>query len=268
MPDRATTADLEILGPDTLRAFYCGDVRVRDRQHADVKWRASGDPDKANVRVLTGYPAVFNQATVLYEGKYTIIRETIAEGFFDDVLGDDCHLNFGHDPVSAMCRNSPHMPPANQGGPGSMDLSTDSHGLRVHAQVPMDDIDAQRIAPKMDRGVIDQMSFAFSVAQEDCLITEDDGGRTIYDYTLRKAKRLCDITVCALGAYSQTEAALRSAFALNGRSLEGRSDTAVRFESKEGRREESRSIEGSLTKQRAVLEVEAALATVKFQPRQ
>ncbi len=227
-------ADIGLLSPDTIRAFYFGDRRVRDRNHAEIKWHASGDPTKADVRILTGYPAVFNQAAVLYESKNFVMRETIAEGFFDGVLSDDCHLNYSHESPSAMCRNG-------LDGPGGMQLSVDSHGLRVYAQVPMDDLDAQRLAPKMDRGVVDQMSFMFTVAKEDCLQTEDDLGRTVYDYTLRECGQLYDVCVCPLGAYSQTEAMLRSVFA-NGRSPEGRLDNAARSE--EGQPEEVRSEEG------------------------
>jgi len=246
-----------VLSPDVIRAFYYGDRRVRDRQHAEVKWRASGDPQKANVRILTGYPAVFNQPTILYESKDFVIRETIAPGFFDDVLEDDCHLNINHESSSAMCRNGID-------GPGGMRLTVDAHGLRVFAQVPMDDLDAQRLAPKMDRGVIDQMSFAFSVEREDLLITEDEQGREVYDYTLIKCRRLYDVAVCPLGAYSQTEAMLRSVFALGGRSQEGR-DLPVRS-IEEGPALEDRSPEGPPVKRRAVLATQAALLVAQFTP--
>lgn len=251
--------DLDTLGVETLRAFYCGDVRLRDRLQAEIKWRESGNPDTPDVWTLTGYPSVTNTWTTLYESKRFVIREQIRGGAFADVLGDDCHLNYSHQSPSAMCRN-------NLTGPGGMELSEDGHGLRVHALVPKDDIDAQRLAPKMKRGVVDQMSFAFSVGDEECRSYVDDDGRDVYDYTITKVARLYDVTVCPLGAYSGTEAMLRSA--LGGRFLEGRSDTPVRSTPQEGQAEEGRSIEGSLAKERAVLETEAALALRKFKPRQ
>ena len=209
--------DIDALGPETLRAFYFGERRIRDRNHAEVKWRASGDPEMPDVRVLTGYPAVTGQATVLYENADMVLRETIAPGAFANVLQDDCHLNYSHESPSAMCRNGIT-------GPGGMELTEDSHGLRIHALVPMDDLDAQRLAPKMDRGVVDQMSFAFTVGQEDCLTTEDEDGRAVYDYTINSIAHLYDVCVCPLGAYSQTEAMLRSVF--TGRSLEGHDNPA------------------------------------------
>lgn len=221
--------DLDVLGIENIRAVLCGEVRTRQREHAEVEWRVPGDPSAGDVRILTGYPAVIGQETVLYEGKSFVMKEVIAEGFFDNVLQDDCHLNYVHESASAMARNG-------LTGPGGMELSVDAHGLRVYAQLPMDDLDVQRLAPKMDRGVVDQMSFAFTVAQEDLTITTDEDEREVYLYTLRECKRLYDVCVCPLGAYSQTEALLRNVFAaqLEGRSVEGLKALTVREDATSG----------------------------------
>lgn len=211
MPD-----DFDILGIENIRALLMGDVRIRERANAEIQWRTPGDPADANVRTCQGYPAVFNQITTLYEGKRYVLQEQISAGAFDDVLADDCHFNYVHESASAMARNGVQ-------GPGGMDLSVDAHGLRVFARLPMDDLDVQRLAPKMDRGVVNQMSFAFSVAEEECHIFTDDQDREVHLYIITKVKRLYDVCVCPLGAYSQTEAMLRSVFAgqLAGRSIEG-----------------------------------------------
>jgi HK97 family phage prohead protease len=227
--------DIKDMGPDELREYFTGQKQVRARKDSEITWRASGDPEQKDIRILTGYPAVFDTPTTLYEDDNTIITETIAQGFFDSVLQDDCHLNYVHESGSAMCRNDPHMPAGKQGGPGSMELSVDPHGLRLFAKVPMNDIDAQRMAPKMDNGVVDQMSFAFTVGREDCLSTQDEQGRQVYAYTLRECGQLFDVTVCPLGAYSQTEAQLRNiAPRLAGRSNEGREIPCRSNEGKEG----------------------------------
>lgn len=260
------------LEADMIRSIYYGDVRLRERNHAEVKWRASGDPSAPDVRNLTGYPAVFGQVYTLYEGDSCTITEEVAPGFFDDVLKDDCHLNYNHERPSAMCRNAPHMPEGSREGPGSMDISVDNHGLRVHARIPMDDLDAQRLAPKMDRGVVDQMSYAFTVAEEDRLETMDEDGRYRVHYTLKKARRLLDLAVCPLGANAGTEVALRSlAGQLMGRSLEeGPPSEPSRAEDSAGPEagEESRSDpEGSPAPDttRATAELEATRAFLAAQ---
>ena len=205
--------DFDALGINNIRSVLCGEVRTRSR-HSELQWRVPGDAD--NYRLLTGYPAVFNSITTLYEGKRWVLQEQIAPGAFDDVLSDDCHLNYVHESASAMARNG-------IAGIGGMELSVDDHGLRVHAKLPLDDLDVQRLAPKMDRGVVDQMSFAFTVAEEEAYIFTDERDREVTLYTIKKVKRLYDVCVAPIGAYSQTEAALRSVFAvqLSGRSSEG-----------------------------------------------
>lgn len=257
------------LEADVIRSLFYGDVRLRERNHAEIKWRASGDPETPGVRNLTGYPAVFGQVYTLYEGESYIITEEVIPGFFDDVLEDDCHLNYNHERPSAMCRNAPHMPEGSRDGPGSMDISVDAHGLRVHARIPMDDLDAQRLAPKMDRGVVDQMSYAFTVAEEDRLETKDADGRYRIHYTLKKARRLLDVTVCPLGANAGTEVALRSlAGQLMGRSSEGPPSVPSRAdEAGTEAAVESRSDEGSPAPDttRATAELEATRAFVAAQ---
>ena len=159
--------DFKAIEEKARKELY-GEHAIRTRPHSEIKMRASGDPDMKDVRILTGYPSVFNHATVLYEDDSCIVRETIAPGFFDDVLENDCHLNYVHESGSAMCRNNPCMPDDRKGGPGSMELSCDTHGLRIFARVPMNDPDAQRMAVKMDNGVVDEMSFAFDIAPDGC----------------------------------------------------------------------------------------------------
>jgi hypothetical protein len=93
---------IDALGLETIRAVLCGDRRVRDRTHAEVTWRASGDPDMKNVRVLTGYPAVFNQTYTLYESDSFVITEEVDPAFFDDVLEESGVDFLGDDVVVAL----------------------------------------------------------------------------------------------------------------------------------------------------------------------
>lgn len=258
--------DFDALGIENIRDVVLGDVRTRIRDHAEIDWRVPGEAGAADeYRVLTGYPAVFNQPTTLYEGRSYVIQEQIAPGAFDDVLADDCHLNYVHESASAMARNGID-------GVGGMQLSTDAHGLRVYSQLPLDDFDVQRIAPKMDRGVVDQMSFKFTIGEEEVHIFTDEQDRQVELYTITKVRRLYDVCVAPLGAYSQTEAALRSLLSakLEGRSLTGNGgsegpearDVAPTEGTAGG---EGRSDEGS--RNRSVLLAEAEAASLMFRPR-
>lgn len=262
--------DLDQLGIENIRAVLCGDLRTRVRENAELQWRVPGEAGAADeYRTLTGYPSVFMQPTVLYSGKRYVVMEQIARGAFDDVLKDDCHLNYVHESASAMARN-------NLNGVGGMQLSVDEHGLRVFAQLPLDDWDVQRLAPKMDRGVVNQMSFQFYVGDEGYQVYTDEEDREVCLYTIKKVSRLLDVCVAPLGAYPTTEAALRSVFGaqLSGRALPSPGDSAGR-EASEGRAatdgdaagvgsEEGRSDEGSHD---AALRAEAQAAVFRFRPR-
>ncbi|HEY5506411.1 MAG TPA: HK97 family phage prohead protease [Coriobacteriia bacterium] len=257
--------DFDILGIDNIRAVLCGDIRTREREQAEIQWRVPGESGKADTRTITLYPAVFNQETVLYESAQYVVKEVIAPGFFDDVLGDDMHLNYVHESPSAMARNRPHMPPSTD-GVGCLDLSVDAHGLRAFAILPMDDVDVQRIEPKMRRSVVDQASFAFTVAEEDYMETTDGQGRTVSLYTLRKCRRLYDVCVAPLGAYSQTEALLRSVFAtqVSGRSQEGHEIVPVR--SQEGQEGGEGRAQAGRPRKRAALLAESTVAAMHVKP--
>jgi len=251
--------ELDVLGVDAIRSVLCGDRRERVRDNAEILMREPGNGE--NSRNLVGYPSVFNQVTTLYSAANWEVREQIDVGAFDDVLADDCHLNYVHESASAMARNGLE-------GLGGMELSVDAHGLRVFARLPLDDIDVQRLIPKIERGVVNQMSFAFSVADEEYLrYTDEETGKEISLYTIKKLSRLYDVCVCPLGAYAQTEAALRSVLTgqSTGRSLEGPDGEEGR--SQEGpKADEGRSDEGSQT--RAALMAEGLEAAAKFPVRE
>lgn len=156
---------------------------------------------------ISGYAAVFGQETVLYDGEYRQVRESIAPNAFDRVLSDSplVHLNFGHDMNRAVA--STDVP---AGEIGSLELSTDSHGLRFMARVDRNDPDAQALAVKMSRGVVRQASFAFNIAAETPSRSEGDDGREILSYRIDEIRALYDVCCTPQGAYSQTETTLRS----------------------------------------------------------
>jgi HK97 family phage prohead protease len=166
--------------------------------------------------IVEGYAAVFEQETVLYDGKWFRIREKIARDAFDQVLervagGEELvHLNHGHEMTSSVAAT-------NVDGVGSLDLRADSHGLKFVARVDAEDPDAIRMATKMRRGVVAQASFAFTIDQEAAEVRELDDGRDDELWTIERVKNLYDVCVCAQGAYPQTESQIRSLAAASTR---------------------------------------------------
>lgn len=160
---------------------------------------------------LEGYAAVFEQETTLFEiPGWVRVREEIARDAFDAVLerlahGQELvHLNHGHDMNTAMAAS-------NVDGVGALELSADFHGLRFFARVDADDPDARALAVKMGRRVVQQASFAFTIAREE--LVEDElleDGTWDAKWRILEIGHLYDVCVCAQGAYPQTESFIRS----------------------------------------------------------
>lgn len=163
--------------------------------------RESGaSPDEITVQ---GHAAVFDNLSHDLGG----FRERIAPGAFNDVLGTqpDVHLVIGHNMSMPLART------AN----GTLELVEDGEGLRIWARVNTQLSYAKDLAEQLRTGLVDQMSFAFTVAEDGDEWVKDEQTGTIMR-TVRKVAGLYDVSVVAQGAYPQTNVALiRSALRQN-----------------------------------------------------
>lgn len=154
--------------------------------------RESGaSPDEITVQ---GHAAVFDNLSHDLGG----FRERIAPGAFNDVLAaqPDVHLVIGHDMTMPLART------AN----GTLELLEDEQGLRIWARVNTQLSYAKDLAEQLRTGLVDQMSFAFTVAEDGDEWVKDDSGAIMR--TVRKVAGLYDVSVVAQGAYPQTNVAL------------------------------------------------------------
>lgn len=146
--------------------------------------------------MITGYAAIFESETVI-GGKDWGFREKIARGAFADALKtSDVRALFNHDEDLVLGRLKA----------GTLRLMEDERGLRVEIDPP-DTQDARDLITKMQRGDIDQMSFAFTM----------EGGTQAWDEsgdmplrTIQRVGELLDVSVVTYPAYVDTEAAARS----------------------------------------------------------
>ncbi|MBA3843433.1 MAG: HK97 family phage prohead protease [Actinobacteria bacterium] len=183
---------------------------VRVARLADLEWRApDGTGDGAYTFI--GHAAVFGQTTTLYQGRSFAMTESVAPGAFDAVLASmpDVHLNLNHDMSRVIARTGVR-------GVGALELSVDQVGLRVFARLDSADPDVAALAVKMSRGLVDQMSFAFTIGGYELVTTAVDEFETDHR-TITAVSNLYDVCACAQGAYPQTDASLRSLFAAYGR---------------------------------------------------
>lgn len=174
----------------------------RTYQLTGLEFRDSGDTGDGSM-TLAGHAAVFDKLSLpLYDFMFGEFQERISPGAFTDVLGGDpdVHLVYQHDLASAMARTRSK----------TLELREDPAGLRVWARLDPSDVDVQRIAPKMRRGDVDQMSFAFTVADDEWVIENPGSADERVVRTIRRVAELFDVSVVPQGAYPQTDANLRA----------------------------------------------------------
>ena len=140
---------------------------------------------------LTGWASVTERSYDM--GFYT---ETIRQGAFARTLREN--------PDVQLLVNHEGLPLARTIG-GSLRLSEDDTGLRVEADLDPADPDVQRLTPKVQRGLIDQMSFAFSGARSEW--DDEFTQRSIIDLSIHRG----DVSIVNQGANPATSFQFNSA---------------------------------------------------------
>jgi HK97 family phage prohead protease len=149
--------------------------------------------DNGDAFQLSGYASTFEPYKV---GDF---RETIAPGAFKRTLGEDPDVvllvNHG--------KGAGGMPLARTKS-GTLTLTEDHTGLRVEASLDPDDPDVRALAPKMRRGDLDSMSFAFRATAQTW--NENRTERLIRGVSLHQG----DVSVVTMPANPSTNVLLRS----------------------------------------------------------
>jgi HK97 family phage prohead protease len=145
--------------------------------------------DSEGIKV-SGYAAVFGEVADI--GDY--FREVIEPGAFRDAIGrDDVVFLINHEGLPLARTRS-----------GTLKLTEDDHGLLMETTLDPADPDVMSIVPKMKRGDLDKMSFAFRADVQVWDDTQDPPLRTI-----QKAS-LFDVAIVTTPAYDGTEIGLRT----------------------------------------------------------
>ncbi|HBT2489138.1 TPA: HK97 family phage prohead protease [Klebsiella aerogenes] len=164
------------------REIRCYSGEVRAEQHDDQPTH------------IIGYGSVFNSRSEPLWG----FREIIKPGAFDDVLGDDVRGLFNHDPNFILGRSSS----------GTLSLSVDDKGLRYDIVAPATQTIRDLVLAPMQRGDINQSSFAFRVARDGEHWYEDDEGIVIRE--ISRFSRLFDVSPVTYPAYQEADSGVRS----------------------------------------------------------
>lgn len=161
-----------------------------------VEQRADGTEEtiQEDKMVLEGYPIVFGQQTLIGDERYGWLEE-IDSHALDEADMSDTPLKYNHQditPILARVRN------------GSLKLTIDEKGLFMRAEL----IDTQQnkdFYKMVQAGLLDKMSFAFNVVDED----RNDLAMPATRY-IRKIGRLFDVSIVDVPAYDGTSLQARS----------------------------------------------------------
>lgn len=142
---------------------------------------------------IVGYAAVFDKLSVDLFG----FREKVAPGAFAESIaaGDDVRALWNHDPNIVLGRTKS----------GTLRLAEDETGLRVEIDTP-DTQQARDLVAVIERGDVDQMSFAFRTLKDKWQID----GEEQYVRTLLQVK-LYDVSPATYPAYPDTSMGVRAA---------------------------------------------------------
>lgn len=153
------------------------------------------DLTQSKDRVLEGYAVVFNSLSEDLGGFREIIRPSaITQELINnsDIIANMDHRN---DYMMARLRK----------GKGNIDLTLDEHGLKFRYTIP-DTVKGDELWSHVERGEIDQCSFAFGIDYSDPAAEKyhvDKDGVTIRE--ILKISKLYDISCVINPAYEDTE---------------------------------------------------------------
>ena len=182
MPEKITKNENIKREDREFRQFVNFEIRAKDEDENKELW-------------VEGYAATFNSPTVLWEYDGIEYKEQIDDRAFDEADMSDVIFNYNHSgKVMARTRNK------------TLQLSTDSRGLYMRARLDGTE-EGRKLYEEIKGGYIDRMSFSFTV-KESAYDSEN------HMRTIRKLKKLYDVSAVDIPAYNDTSISARSFFEL------------------------------------------------------
>ena len=171
-----------------------GDKEVRFSNIANFNIEVRAEEERGKM-VIEGYAAVYDEETLIGSEEFGFF-ERIAKGAFEGANMKDVPLKYNHSdavPILARTRNK------------SLVLTPDDKGLFIRAEL-LDTQDNKDMFKRIEAGLIDKMSFAFTVGKGG---EEWKRGKTP-KRIIKRFDRLFDVSVVDTPAYDGTSIYARS----------------------------------------------------------
>lgn len=151
--------------------------------------------NEENKMILEGYAATFEEETQIGDDEWGF-REIISSGAFNGANMKDVPLKYNHSdavPILARTRNN------------SLTLTIDDKGLKIRAEL-LDTADARDMYKRIQSGLLDKMSFAFTVRKVSWI---DEIGKNLPLRRIEEIDRVYDVSIVDLPAYEGTSIGTR-----------------------------------------------------------
>lgn len=163
-----------------------------------VRTQLEGEAEQGEEMIVRGYATTFNEPYELYRhGKYVVL-EQVDPHAFDECDLSDVILQFDHvGRVYARTRNN------------TLKLTVDSHGLAIEADLGKTE-SAKQLYEEIREGMVDRMSYGFIVQEDEWTVNHDrDSGKTTELRTIRKVRKVYDVSAVSIPANNGTSIATR-----------------------------------------------------------
>ena len=169
-----------------------------NREYRNMELRTKKPEAEENNYIADGYATTFNEPYLLYrDGDYDVWEQVDRSAFFGTDQSDVI-FQFDHSGmVYARTRNN------------TLTLSEDDHGLNVVADLSSTEA-SRGIWDAIDKGLIDRMSFAFTVAEDEYVEEDLGNGRMKLMRTIKRIGKLYDVSAVSLPANEGTSISART----------------------------------------------------------
>lgn len=153
---------------------------------------------KDDEMIVEGYATTFNQPYDLFAFNGVRYMEQVDPASFEECDMDDVIMQYDHaGRVFARTRN------------GTLKLEVDDRGLKITADLSRTDT-ARQLYQEIRAGMTDRMSFGFIVGADEKTTTRDeDSGKTTVLRTIKRFKKLYDVSAVSIPANDQTSISAR-----------------------------------------------------------